>query len=120
MEVSLLCKVDILNGIKTWQNVSYRIEWFAEGKSLKSEEICGGLPPGDVNDKPCPRGELHSTLEPALYKIGQWVRPIRVKHYRYINMLQMFIIISVILHQLNFYQVGETGIAQCFGRIQNP
>ncbi len=72
--VSLLCKVNILNGVEKWKNVSYRIEWFAEGKSLKSEDICGGLLPGEVNDKSCPDGELHSTLEPTLYKIGQWVR----------------------------------------------
>ena len=74
MDVSLICKVNILNGMEKWQNVSYKIDWFAEGKSLKSEEICGGLLPGEVNDKPCPDGGLHSTLGPKLYTIGQWVR----------------------------------------------
>lgn len=116
MEVSLLCKVNILNGIEKWQNVSYKIEWFAEGKSLKSEEICGGLPPGEVNDKPCPSGELHSTLEPALYKIGQLVRPIYAKHYRYINMLETFV---TVIASVFCYVVGA-GITQCCGRIQNP
>jgi len=81
VEVTLLCRVMVLNGIENWTNVSYKIEWFAEGESLHSEslseeEICGGLPNGAVNGQPCPGedGELVSRLSGTQYKIGQWVR----------------------------------------------
>lgn len=80
VEVTLLCRVKVLNGIENWTNVSYRIEWFAEGESLHYEsldedEICGGLPNGAVNGQPCPgkAGELVSRLSGKKYKIGQWV-----------------------------------------------
>lgn len=46
VEVTLLCKVNIRNGIEKWSNVTYKIEWFAGGKSVYSQEICGNLPPG--------------------------------------------------------------------------
>jgi len=80
VEVTLLCRVRVLNGIENWTNVSYKIEWFAEGESLHSEslseeEICGGLPNGAVNGQPCPgeAGELVSRLSGTQYKIGQWI-----------------------------------------------
>lgn len=76
MEVSLVCEASILKGIEKWLNVTYRIQWFAEGKSLKSEVVCGGLPPGEQHKAPCQSvatGKVHSTLEPYKYKIGQWV-----------------------------------------------
>lgn len=81
VDVTLLCRVKVLNGIENWKNVSYRIEWFAEGESLQSEfldeeVICGGLPNGAINGLPCPgeAGELVSRLSGTNYKIGQWVR----------------------------------------------
>ena len=70
MEVTLLCEVDIFNGVEKWKNVTYRIDWFSEGTSLKREEICQG------DGEPCQsvaNGKVHSTLEPSKYKIGQWV-----------------------------------------------
>jgi len=76
VEVSLVCEASILKGIETWLNVTYRIEWFAEGKSLKSEVVCGGLLPGEQHKAPCQsvvNAKVHSTLEPYKYKIGQWV-----------------------------------------------
>ena len=76
VEVSLVCEASILKGIEKWLNVTYRVEWFAEGKSLKSEVICGGLIPGEQHQAPCQsvaKGEVHSTLGPYKYKIGQWV-----------------------------------------------
>lgn len=73
-EVTLICKVDILNGIEMWQNVTYSVEWFAGRKSLQQETICGGLPIGGVNANPCPGGQLVSQLSGKKYKIGQWVR----------------------------------------------
>ena len=72
--VTLICKVDILNGIEMWQNVSYSVEWFVEGKSIQQETICGGLPIGGVNANPCPGGQLISQLSGKKYKIGQRVR----------------------------------------------
>ena len=76
MAVTLVCKADIFKGIEKWLNVTYRIEWFAEGKSLKSEVVCGGLLPGEQHPAPCQsvaNAKVHSTLEPFTYKIGQWV-----------------------------------------------
>ena len=71
--MTLVCKVPILNGVEKWKNVTYRIEWFAEGKTLKSETSCGGLAPGGINDDPCPNVELKSLLPGNLYNIGQSV-----------------------------------------------
>lgn len=73
MEVTLICKVDILNGIDMWQNVTYKIEWFADGTFLQQEIICGGLPYGGVNANPCPGGRLISQLSGKKYKIGHRV-----------------------------------------------
>ena len=80
--VSLVCEASIFKGIEKWLNVTYRIEWFAEGKSLKSEAICGGLLPGEQHQAPCQsvaNAKVHSTLEPSKYKIGQWVSPWNIK-----------------------------------------
>ena len=76
VEVSLVCEANISKGIENWLNVTYRIEWFAEGKSLKSEVVCGGLRPGEQHQAPCQsvaKAKLHSTLEPYKYNISQWV-----------------------------------------------
>ncbi|XP_068720616.1 von Willebrand factor D and EGF domain-containing protein-like [Montipora capricornis] len=72
VSVTLVCKVAILNGIEKWKNVSYSIEWFAEGKTLKNETICGGLLPGKENEKSCPDANLISLSLPGeSYTIGQ-------------------------------------------------
>ncbi|XP_068690355.1 uncharacterized protein [Montipora foliosa] len=72
VNVTLTCKVAILNGIEKWKNVSYWIEWFAEGKILKNETICGGLLPGKENQNPCPDNkDLTSLLPGKNYIIGQ-------------------------------------------------
>ena len=73
VEVTLVCKVPIHRGIEKWKNVTYKIDIFADGKLVKSKERCGGLPPGKVNQDPCPNGDLESTLSGDLYKISQWV-----------------------------------------------
>lgn len=73
VSVTLLCKANILNGIASWKNVTYKIEWFAEGNSLQVEKICGGIPPGSSNDDACPNGPLVSKLSGSKYKIGNWV-----------------------------------------------
>ena len=72
----MVCEASILKGIEKWLNVTYRIEWFAEGKPLKSEEVCGGLFPGEQHNTPCQsvaNAKVHSTLGPYKYEIGQWV-----------------------------------------------
>jgi len=73
----------VLNGIENWRNVTYKIEWFAEGVALEGDgkEICGNLPGGWVNAQPCPGkgGELVSRLSGENYKIGQWVRTLIVQ-----------------------------------------
>ncbi|XP_068719986.1 von Willebrand factor D and EGF domain-containing protein-like [Montipora capricornis] len=72
VSVTLVCKVAILNGIEKWKNVTYSIEWFAEGKTLKNETICGGLLRGRENKKPCPDANLISLRLPGEnYTIGQ-------------------------------------------------
>jgi len=59
--------------MEKWKNITYKVEWFAEGKTLKSEEICGGLPLGQENSNACPNKNLDSLLPGRLYKIGQSV-----------------------------------------------
>ena len=70
--VTLLCKVAILNGIENWRNVSYLIEWVAEGRTLKEETRCE-VQPGQTNEKSCPEQELTSQLPGEKYTIGQSV-----------------------------------------------
>ena len=72
VSVTLLCKVAILNGIEEWRNVSYLIEWVAEGRTLKNETICE-VQPGKTNKNPCPNQELTSRLPGDKYTIGQSV-----------------------------------------------
>lgn len=83
------CKVNILNGIEMWKNVTYKIDWFAEGKLLYSESRCDGLPVGAIHNNPCPGGEIESKLTGEKYKLGQWVRSHDILHY--------FRIVSLIL-----------------------
>ena len=40
VSVNLTCKGTVLNGMGQWKNVTYLIEWFVEGKLLKTEKIC--------------------------------------------------------------------------------
>lgn len=72
--VPLICEVPLLNGIEKWRNLTYRIEWFANGSSLRIEERCGGnFPAGKEHNESCPNTtSIHSRL-PGNYSIGQWV-----------------------------------------------
>lgn len=72
--MDLVCKVP-LNRTGNWTNVAYKVEWFADGKSIKREERCGKVPAGGENTKPCPGSTviaffLYGRTE---YKVGQWV-----------------------------------------------
>ncbi|XP_067041983.1 uncharacterized protein [Acropora muricata] len=68
--VTLLCKVAILNGIEKWKNVSYLIEWVAEGRILKNETACE-VQVGRTHKKSCPDRDLTSQLPGENYTIGQ-------------------------------------------------
>lgn len=76
--VTLVCKVNILNGIANWKNVTYRIEWFAEGNLLKTETFCGNIPIGGQNPSPCPDATLISQLSGEDYTVGSWVRSFKI------------------------------------------
>ena len=86
--MTLICEVDIRNGIEKWKNVTYRIEWFAEGTSLKSEPKCDGAPVGETNTEACPNGKLTSRLPGNLYKIGQSVS--KINHVTYGSGFNLF------------------------------
>lgn len=72
--VTLVCKVALLNGIEKWGNVSYLIEWFADGKSLKNETRCG-VRPGSAHKLPCPpnQAQIDFKLLGLEYKIGHMI-----------------------------------------------
>ena len=76
--MTLVCKVNILNGIANWKNVTYKIEWFTEGNLLKTETFCGNVPIGGQNPGPCPGATLISQLSGEGYKIGNWVRSFEI------------------------------------------
>lgn len=72
--VDLICKGALLNGIGQWKNVTYLIEWVADGKPLKTEKKCD-VRPGKTHKDPCPnKAQIDSKLDGLKYKIGQWVR----------------------------------------------
>ena len=72
--VTLACKVALLNGIEQWKNVTYLIEWVAEGKALKREKICD-VQQGKTHEDPCPNeAQIVSQLPGLNYTIGQRVR----------------------------------------------
>lgn len=68
--VSLICKVDLLQGIEQRDDVEYKIEWTSEGKSLLIKPRC------DQTDKiTCPgTTSIASTLIGSThYLAGIWV-----------------------------------------------
>ena len=75
--MTLICEVPLLNGVQNWKNVTYRIEWFADGNSSKTEKMCSTVPGGE-NAAPCPNAaSVTSRLPGKLYKIGQWVSKVK-------------------------------------------
>lgn len=76
MAVSLVCKVQLDHGIGQWDNVTYKIEWFSEGKRLQDPTVLCQVPPNKRNnDAPCPNSDsLVSVLVPGdKYKAEMWV-----------------------------------------------
>ena len=76
--MTLICQVPLLNGVEKWKKVAYKIEWYAEGKTLLTYEQCGNVPCGEENSKACPNTtSIQSKLAGNLYKIGQSVSKIK-------------------------------------------
>ena len=66
--VPLICKAPLFHGIGTWANVTYLVQWFANGAPLWHEERCSD----DVAS--CPKEDyIKFKLEGDKYKIGQTV-----------------------------------------------
>ncbi|CAH3193587.1 unnamed protein product, partial [Porites evermanni] len=66
--VPLICKAQLFHGIGTWANVTYLVQWFANGATLRHDERCPG---GGAS---CPREDYISfKLEGDMYKIGQTI-----------------------------------------------
>lgn len=66
--VPLICKAQLFHGIGTWANVTYLVQWFANGAPLWHDERCPG---GGAS---CPREDyIKFKLEGDMYKIGQTV-----------------------------------------------
>ena len=64
----LICKAPLFHGIGMWANVTYLVEWFANGASLWHEERCPG------GGAACPRVDyIDFRLEGDKYKLGQTV-----------------------------------------------
>ncbi|PFX12492.1 von Willebrand factor D and EGF domain-containing protein [Stylophora pistillata] len=77
-KVSLLCVVPIDKTIRTWTNVTYEIEWYADGKKTDFTEkpFCVPAKGKKEYSKPCPDKEtIHSVLSSNHYEPGQWVTP---------------------------------------------
>ena len=65
--VPLICKAPLFHGIGTWANVTYLVQWFANGAPFWLEERCSG-------GGPCPQKDhIVFRLEGNKYKIGQIV-----------------------------------------------
>ena len=66
--VPLNCKAPLLHGIGTWANVTYLVQWFANGVLLGHGERCPG------GGAPCPQVDyIDFTLKGDKYKLGQTV-----------------------------------------------
>lgn len=79
--VSLYCTVGIDPNVTQWKNVTYKIEWYADGKKTNFTEkpFCAPENGKKENSKPCPndiaiRSLLKGSSKHEFYKLGQWVR----------------------------------------------
>ena len=72
--VPLLCIVPIHEKVRQWQNVTYEIEWYADGKStFTAKPICKPAIGQNESSSPCPGDkEIRSVLH--YYAAGQRVR----------------------------------------------
>ena len=69
LEVPLICKAQLFHGIGTWANVTYLVQWFANGAPSKREIRCP-----DGGEGSCPVvAYLEFKLFEEEYKIGQTV-----------------------------------------------
>lgn len=66
--VPLICKAPLFHGIGTWANVTYLVQWFANGEPLWHDKRCSD---GVAS---CPQEDyIKFKLEGDMYKIGQTV-----------------------------------------------
>ena len=80
-KVTLICKIEMENkNISTWTNVTYEIQWFANGVAVGKKEL--RCEPTDVakseSDFPCPgrngfRGDNEIGLSQDKYALGDFV-----------------------------------------------
>ena len=67
--------------IRKWKNVTYQIEWYADGENTTFTEdpFCQPATGQSENDNPCPdNNEIRSLLKGNDgYEPGQWVRYFR-------------------------------------------
>ena len=65
--------------ISKWKNVTYQIEWYADGQKIfKEDPFCKPIPGQSEYDKPCPDNkEIRSLLQGKKYMPGKWVRIFR-------------------------------------------
>ena len=108
--VSLVCTVELLNGIGSWDNVTYRIEWFSGGTPLQDPLLLCEVPPGQrKNNNSCPGStSLTSVLTPGnKYKAGMWVSGMLRTHHSQVitqSFLNEFQIHSFKKHPYSEYQ----------------
>ena len=68
-EVPLICKAPLFHGIGTWANVTYLVQWFANGAPSKREMRCS-----NDAEASCPVVDyIEFKLFEEEYKIGQTV-----------------------------------------------
>ena len=76
--IDLLCIVSIDAKIRKWKNVTYQIDWYADGKHVKQEKpFCLSRKGKKENDNPCPnQKDIRSILSggDGFYEPGQLVR----------------------------------------------
>jgi len=73
--VTLVCSVPLSDHIQSWKNVTYQINWYSEGKHLKTDDsICDRLAPGETEHVgPCPGEQLLSRLLGTEYTLNRWI-----------------------------------------------
>lgn len=86
-KVKLICEVPLLNRIGYSGDVTYEIEWFADGKSIKKEKRCSKDCSTCRSDSDCKLNKTDSPSCPGAdyikrgltqYKVGQWVSKVEI------------------------------------------
>ena len=108
--VSLLCKVDLLQGIEQRDDVEYKIEWTSEGKTLRIKSRC------DQKDRiPCPNtNSIVSTLIGFTdYLAGIWVMYFVSLFFYLVQRIEHYIL-GVLWFQENSGSEIRTRMQSCY------